>query len=495
MKTLIFFFSILALTLLFHPQPVSAHVEKSYAIQMNDKGASPTSIEITQGDTIVFENTGTSPIWPASDMHPTHQIFPEFDPKKAVSPAKSWSFRFDKSGTWKFHDHLHPAVVGTITVRKDSHRPDEERKKESISPHRKMQIAYTKIYYGILPEKQEQFLRTINVHDLAEKNNQKDEEQIQYLLSVFGPTTLMADLLADTGQGFTVDCHQAAHKLGRFSYEIYAASVFKDGSAACHSGFYHGAMEAFINDKGVDNLPSDISSVCNNFDTRFGNFECFHGVGHGLLAFVNYDLPEAIKLCGQLGNNQNACYGGMFMENIMVAQGWGAIPDHKTKWLSSDPHFPCNSIQYEPGIQYECYQMQTSWMRTLFNENAEKIIAECSKAPDQQISVCYRSWGRDIASFTLRNPEKIASGCSAVPNVENYIRECISGGLNVIIDFWGNNLTNQGSDLCNRLSETHKQLCYENLAWRLPGLFSKTTDYAKVCTHFEPKYQYLCNKS
>jgi len=86
-------------------------------VSMTDKnGFFPFSINIKQGETVVFENNGTEDHWPASAIHPTHQIFPEFDPKRPISPGDSWSFTFDKAGIWKFHDHLEPSFFGTINV-------------------------------------------------------------------------------------------------------------------------------------------------------------------------------------------------------------------------------------------------------------------------------------------------------------------------------------------------------------------------------------------
>lgn len=76
----------------------------------------PESITIKAGTKVTFKNQDSVSRWPASNLHPTHGIFPEFDPKQPISPGGEWSFVFDKAGTWKFHDHLLPSLRGTITV-------------------------------------------------------------------------------------------------------------------------------------------------------------------------------------------------------------------------------------------------------------------------------------------------------------------------------------------------------------------------------------------
>ncbi len=85
-------------------------------VVFKDDAYAPSEIEIDQGDIVEFKNESPKFFWPASNIHPTHGIYPEFDPKDAIWPGKTWGFRFNKVGTWKFHDHLHPYITGTIKV-------------------------------------------------------------------------------------------------------------------------------------------------------------------------------------------------------------------------------------------------------------------------------------------------------------------------------------------------------------------------------------------
>lgn len=85
-------------------------------IAMGDSGYSTTSIRVAVGDTIAFENVGTRERWPASDLHPTHELYSEFDPRAPLSSGELWAFRFTRCGMWRFHDHLAPNIRGVITV-------------------------------------------------------------------------------------------------------------------------------------------------------------------------------------------------------------------------------------------------------------------------------------------------------------------------------------------------------------------------------------------
>lgn len=91
---------------------------KTFTVAYQNSCYSPDNIVLTRGDTINFVNNSTNKkMWPASDNHPSHQIYPEFDPGRDFAPGESWSFTFNKVGSWNYHDHNKPGCTGVITVR------------------------------------------------------------------------------------------------------------------------------------------------------------------------------------------------------------------------------------------------------------------------------------------------------------------------------------------------------------------------------------------
>lgn len=474
----------------FFALPASAHM----VIQMDESGFHPAQIEIEQGEIVVFQNTGKEPHWPASNIHPSHQIYPEFDPKGGVNPGDSWEFKFDNAGIWKMHDHLFANLTGEIIVREKEGTATRTASTTSVrqkisSFFQSLRIEVAKLYFSFFPGAEKKALSRLDMLRLS-----KNEAELTYWIRILGAEKAMAKILTDSGNGSTRDCHQEAHQLGRISYQLFGAEVFKEGSASCHSGFYHGAMEALLHEKGTVNLASTITSVCNLFDTRFGNFECLHGIGHGVMAYEDYDLLQALRDCAGLPDQfaQSSCYGGVFMENVVTAQGTGATPGHTTAWANQDPHFPCNILSEDHEMNYQCYQMQTSWMLTLVNNDFKKVAAECTRAPKDMVSVCFQSFGRDAAGNTLRNPQKIKTLCDLAPQGDLYGR-CVTGALNVIVDFWGSGLTREASDLCAIIPDQGKKNCYSTLAGRLMDIFKSDEERKKGCGYFEPAYQSLCH--
>lgn len=88
-------------------------------VLMDKDGFSPSDIVIKKGQTVEFKNIASEAyFWPASDLHPTHELYPEFDPLEPVAPGEVWAFAFKRTGVWKFHDHIKANLRGTVTVTK-----------------------------------------------------------------------------------------------------------------------------------------------------------------------------------------------------------------------------------------------------------------------------------------------------------------------------------------------------------------------------------------
>lgn len=464
-----------------------AHEGTTVVVRMTPSGFEPEKVEILVGDTVVFENVDTRERWPASNIHPTHSVYPGsniekcfteaepgiFDACKGILTGEKHEFTFSKEGSWRFHDHLLPDEGGLIVVLRDEHAEEvveESAAEVSTFVHIKtfLQGLFYRVahwYYSARPGELTEKMMATDVFATAQ-----DDSALRALLAVAGPDAVISDLVLESGGEVTLrDCHQQAHRIGRVAYELYGAEAFEQGTASCHSGYYHGAMEAFLSQKGTLDLSENIQNLCSIFKTQFGTFECLHGVGHGLMAYENYDLMAALHACDTLADTFSArsCYGGVFMENIVAAQGLGAIEGHATEWVSDDPHYPCSALPKNTDRYADCYLMQTSWMLSQNGYDYAKTAAECLKTLESVRSVCFQSLGRDIAGNTLRDAAQINQLCEHAPQQGGYFDKCIVGALNVIVDFWGPTLKNQAADFCATVKREGRQVCEATLAARL----------------------------
>lgn len=501
---LLFGLNIVFLIIVFISTPVFAHSGErgKVVIHMIEEGFEPETASIEKGETVIYENVDTEPHWPASNIHPTHRLYPGsdiekcttveekqiFDACRGIEPGESWSFVFEKPGEWRYHDHLNPKLGGRILLEGDEVSKSSEKLTDTLEG---LIFFVRRLYFRLFPRKLEAKLESVNMLAVA-----KNEDELSYWLRILGGEKVMDALLEDAGGGSLIDCHTQAHQTGRLAYDIYGAKIFSEGDASCHSGFYHGGMEAFLAGEGTTGLAEKIKNLCSVFATSFGNFECLHGVGHGVMAYEDYDMQEALGVCDELGDqfSKTSCYGGVFMENIVTGQGIGASPSHKTEWVSDDPHFPCNALAHDYDREFQCYQMQTSWMLTLYNYDFERVANECLNSPEDMKSVCFKSLGRDAAGHTLRDPEKIIDLCDKVPSQADYYEQCVIGAVNVIVDFWGEALEEQPFELCKMVEEEKaKEGCYSMLSFRLIDVFGEDQDKIKrLCSKAESQYETTC---
>ena len=93
-------------------------------VEITAAGFNPNTLTINEGDTVVFINKEAKSHWPASAVHPTHNVYPEgggcigskFDSCRELRQGETFTFRFDNKGSWRYHAHLNPGLTGTIEV-------------------------------------------------------------------------------------------------------------------------------------------------------------------------------------------------------------------------------------------------------------------------------------------------------------------------------------------------------------------------------------------
>ena len=218
---------------------------------------------------------------------------------------------------------------------------------------------------------------------------------------------------AATRQG--QECHEQAHHLGRMAYERVGATAVAEASHECHSGASHGATEAMFKDRGTELLETDIDEICGEMINGFYAHQCLHGVGHGLMAWTEYELYDALGHCDRLQAQmgRESCYSGVFMENVVG--GLSGSMGNVTRFLSDDPHYPCNAL--DDRYVRHCYFYQTSRMVVLFRGDFGEVADACAEVPLDATSYCFLSMGRDVGGRTRGNPRKSIRLCTEVEDL------------------------------------------------------------------------------
>src|SRR3989344_2834977 len=105
-----------------YEEPVTKFFDESLVssndivVKITDDGFEPETINIKKGGKVTWVNKTSGYSWPASNPHPAHTDFPEFDPQLPMKKGQAWSFTFDKVGKWGYHDHLNPTKRGIVYV-------------------------------------------------------------------------------------------------------------------------------------------------------------------------------------------------------------------------------------------------------------------------------------------------------------------------------------------------------------------------------------------
>ena len=59
-------------------------------VEYVDGGFVPNRVEVDVGADVRFLNRSDGPFWPASNIHPTHQVYPGFDAKGPIGAAAAY---------------------------------------------------------------------------------------------------------------------------------------------------------------------------------------------------------------------------------------------------------------------------------------------------------------------------------------------------------------------------------------------------------------------
>jgi plastocyanin len=309
-------------------------------IQLTENGFEPKELKINLGDTIVFSTNLKSQFWPASDLHPTHLLYPEFDPKKPIEASQSWAFKFEKPGVWTYHNHLNPTTKGTVVVVGTSSalkQPSALEQCEALSDRVKKDVCWGEIVDFTLNTK-----------------------------GITGGFALMRNLL-QSYPDFEPECHTMSHKIGAKAFEQFAnheqLNLTPDVSL-CGYGFFHGFTETLASTSGnISDARQFCQTVLSQLGSQFSDIggQCYHGFGHG--SVETYDptiwgneeamIKPAIELCTAVADNSERlfrCGTGVF-DSISIAY---FTHQYKLVMNPSDPFWLCKK-QSKKEFERACY--------------------------------------------------------------------------------------------------------------------------------------------
>jgi hypothetical protein len=156
------------------------------------------------------------------------------------------------------------------------------------------------------------------------------------------------------------------------------------------------------------------------------------------------ELFDSLKVCDYLKGwwEQNSCYGGVFMENVITDD-----KNHFTKYLKKDDvYYPCNAV--EEKYAYQCYLMQTSHMLDVIDWDFAEGFELCAQLDERFEDICYQSLGRDASGYTESDADKTKKICLLGKNYKQRVN-CIIGAAKDFVAYYHSDI--RAMTLCKSL--------------------------------------------
>jgi len=453
---------------------LSAERSGVYTVTLTEGGFVPSLITIQTGDTVRFVSTAGKYFWPASDPHPVHSYYSAFDPRRPIAPQESWSYRFDTPGTWKFHDHLAAYYTGEVTV---------------LAPG------------------------ASQVRSACAANPSAMPCWLERLEAAYAKDGLDAafdemSTLYRTDPAFAKNCHGAVHNLGLKGYEAYLkdhSALLNPKAAICGNGFYHGFMEALL---GTTGDIAEAKKACDSIPTAGSgaspdaHFQCYHGIGHGVMETVVVNrasygtlegmAEEGLKLCREAargGEEMYRCASGIFnaAANWYIAGTFGVS-------LADDFLALCARTAREHKLS--CYGNMNAAVMKKHEDHFLPAAGEILAIPDREYRTEALGYLAAIYAVQKLDPKHHGEGieeCHALPS--GFQETCLNGFANGLMEHGPPGeeyLLALGFCRHPGLSLVEASACERNIAAFLPERYSGGALTA-ACAQVDAAYQKFCH--
>jgi hypothetical protein len=160
-----------------------------------------------------------------------------------------------------------------------------------------------------------------------------------------------------------IDIHLLGHTIGNILYKQEGI----EGIMLCTQDFRNACSHTIVVGTLLERGPSafsEMADICKRAPGGKGAYTmCFHGLGHGVLAYNEYEFPGAVEMCVKhiSGRRESSeCVGGVMME---MTNGIHDVDLWKKKaeiyFIDSDPLYPCSADFVPNEYKPMCYTYLT----------------------------------------------------------------------------------------------------------------------------------------
>lgn len=315
------------------------------------------------------------------------------------------------------------------------------------------------------------------------------------------------------------DLHLLGHAVGD---ELYKQKGL-EGITVCTNDFRnacsHSIVVGLLLEKGESALPS-IAQACRKAPGGPGAYTmCYHGLGHGILAYIGYNLDRAITLCGKTGMQGEApqCIGGAMME--MISGGghnrelWAR--ERVTYLRKENPLASCQAKTMPANGRIFCLIYITPYLweaagADIGNPGEKDFSAAfrfCDVLPADDLAgrdACFGGFGKEFTTLAnsrdIRNVDQMGEpqmrqvyDWCILAGSKNGIAACVASAMNSL--YWGGENKPEGAiRFCGVISDEYQQRsCFMNLITSVQTYRSDTSYREEFCKIIPSVYREECN--
>lgn len=376
------------------------------------------------------------------------------------------------------------------------------------------------------------FLKGDTQTELSEAAFAKDIEALQNVEPGFAEIREFFVTLADEKGGVyafevlkraplppNIDLHLLGHAVGDELYKQEGLDGMQHCTHELRNACSHSIVIGALLAEGLS-VFDRVNEVCKKAPGGLGAYTmCFHGFGHGVLAYTEYEVPDAVELCKRVGTEEyhqeeyHQCIGGIVMEMHQGVHDPQLWEEKKEKYLSADdPLRLCQEAYMPEGAKVLCYSYITPYIfdaAGAVNGNPSPDIypeafAYCDEIEDDlHRKTCYAGFGkefivlaqdrdiREIEDMPDENMERAASWCLLAQRQEAQ-EACLVEILNSL--YWGGeNDADVSIRYCSLLdSDATKEACFEHLFEITSYYRPNEEEQAAICAAVPETYAQRC---
>ena len=208
-----------------------------------------------------------------------------------------------------------------------------------------------------------------------------------------------------------IDVHLLGHVIGDILYSQEGV----EGITLCTQDFRNACSHTIVVGTLLEKGPAafgEIADTCKRAPGGKGAYTmCFHGLGHGVLAYNGYEFPKAVEMCGTYieGRRESSeCVGGAMMEmvtGVHDVEQWKEMT--KVYFKDSDPLYPCSGDFVPEHYKPMCFTYLTPHLFKVTGasearpnaDDFDKAFDMCEPLKGDSRKACFSGIGKEFPTL------------------------------------------------------------------------------------------------